>query len=235
MSDKIVQNLVDFFLEFKQKNFFLEEDWFYTFSGKWPNCNIAKTVTNPKINIDFNASHYVKNWILTDNFFRVNKEKIQQAKLFPVNKWTNMFLERKAPFVLKTIPDFKTEILQPNEIDAFLSVCNASFKKELLTSKQLKTALLKNNITCFAGKFKGQIVSTAIFFDNQDTIGLYFIATKEAFQKNGFASETVKNGINYYLQKEKKSFVLHAMNSGKKMYENLGFKAENKMLIFVKI
>ena len=236
MSTEIIQNLIDFYLEFKDENAFYQDNIFYSFLGKWPNCNINKInveSTNQKIN--FNQKSYSKNWILSEDFFLKNKEKIKEAKLFPVGKWTNMILHKKTGFPIIKKDNFTVEILKQQDIKEFIKLINQSFKKEILQTQQVVIMLESAKFTCFAGKYNNKIVSTAVFYNNGKTIGLYFIATDKNYQKKGFGTQTVAHGLHFFINKNHTTFVLHATDAGKKLYENLHFIARDKMRIFVKI
>jgi len=235
MINPIVENLIDFYSEFKNENAFKQDSDFFTFLDNWPNCNINKIKKDYKSTINFRKKGYSKNWILSNEFYLTQKDAIKKAKLFPVNSWTNMDLYTTKKMDTKPINNFKISKLEVSNIEDFKRIINDSFKKELLTKEQILAMLKKDSFTCFVGKLNHKIVSTAVFFDNKKTIGLYFIATDKDYQKKGFASLTVKIGINHFIQKGKDHFILHATTMAKKMYENLNFIARDKMRIFVKI
>ncbi len=236
MSAKIIQNLIDFYLEFKDENAFYQDTFFYSFLGKWPNCNINKINVeskNPEIN--FNQKTYSKNWILSETFFLKNKDRIKDAKLFPVGKWTNMILEKNFNFLIIENHNFIVEILKLQDIHEFIKIINQSFKKDILQIQQAVKMFKSAKFTCFVGKYNNKIVSTAVYYNNGKTIGLYFIATDKNQQKKGFGTQTVVHGLHFFINKNHTTFVLHATDAGKKLYENLHFIAQDKMRIFVKI
>jgi ribosomal protein S18 acetylase RimI-like enzyme len=233
MSDKILQNLIDFYLEFKKDNY-VEHSFFHSFLGKWPNCNIDKG-EDKEININFEDENYSKNWFLTESFVKKNKEQIKKAKLFPVGKWTNMYLKKEALFPVEKTLNFSIHKLNKNEIESFVKIVNASFNKEIFSFKLIEEQLSGKNFLFLSGKLNNHIVSTAVFYNNENTIGLYFIATKKEYQKKGFASKTIINGMNHFIQKGFTNFILHSTDSGKNLYKKLGFIPENKLRIFVKI
>lgn len=236
MSTEIIQNLIDFYLEFKDEKAFYQDTIFYSFLGKWPNCNINKLKAKDKTQeIDFKKKTYSKNWILSEDFFLSNKDKIKEAKLFPVGKWTNMILEKNTGFSIIKNDNFTVETLKQQDIPEFIKTINLSFKKEILQPKHVIKMLESAKFTCFVGKYNNKIVSTAVFYNNLKTIGLYFITTDKNYQKKGFATQTVVQGLHHFMQKNHTTFVLHATDAGKKLYENLHFIAQDKMRIFVKI
>ena len=234
MSKKIIRNLIDFYKAFNEKMLYFEDTAFYTFLSKWPNCNINKP-NNLLDFTDFNNKKYSKNWILSEDFTNKNKTGIKDAKLFPVSSWTNMFLSKKQLFLKTKIPNFTVELLKEKDIADFITVVNASFNKEILHYNQVKEKLNHTDFLFVTGKFQQKLVTTAVFFNNGQTVGLYFIATAKEHQKKGYGTETIKQGINHILSEIPTEFVLHATFAGKKMYENIGFTAVNKMRIFVKI
>jgi hypothetical protein len=223
-------------LAFKDENAFYQDADFYTFLGNWPNCNINK-LTDLSINTkpDFNDKNYSKNWILSDDFYLLHKENIKKAKLFPVNSWTNMDVVKSEVYETNPIANFKINRLNEQDIEPFTTVINESFKKELVNKKQVLKMMQNDAFTCFTGKYKNKVVSTTVFYNDNQTIGLYFIATNKDFQKKGFAGKTIKTGMNHFIQKGATKFILHATSAGKKLYENLDFTTRDKMRIFVKI
>ncbi len=237
----IEKNLIDFYLSFKEDDFmyYYENDYVYNLNGTWPSFILRKNTTTDFLTIidSINQSNSIsKNWILDAYFVSKNKLQIKKENLFPVKKWSGMLLNTTNTIKQINLSNFKVERLKKNELNQFIEIINTSvFKSSRLSKKQLKNKLDNLNFYFFVGKYKDQIVSTCLLFDNGTTIGLYFIATKKEFRGKGFGKLIVSNAINHLINKGNANFVLHATSMGNSIYKNLGFKEYSKLIIFVKI
>ncbi len=233
MQRQILQNLIDFYISFSDKNTILENENFISFNNDWPNFNIVKT---NKISNELCTIAKSKNWIITEESIQKNQEIIKKERLFPVNKWTNMYLKKENVFSLQSIPNFKVEKLKKSDLSFFLKLINSTiFKKEIINESHFKNKLQHPNFNIYVGKYHNEIVSTFVLFTNKQTAGVYFFTTKKTHQNKGFGTYTLKYVLNQQIQQKPTKFILHATNMATKIYKKIDFIACNKLHIFVKI
>ncbi len=233
MQRLILQNLIDFYTSFSDKENIFENENFISFNNNWPNFNILK---NNKISTELLNIAKSKNWIITEESIQKNQVIIKKERLFPVNKWTNMYLEKENVFLLQDILDFKVEKLKKSDLTSFLKLINNTiFKKETINELHFRDKLEHPNFNIYVGKYRNEIINTFILFTNQQTAGIYFFTTKKTHQNKGFGLYTLKYVLNQQIQQKPTKFILHATNMATKIYKKIDFTACNKLHIFVKI
>lgn len=241
INKSIENNLNDFYFSFIKENdtSFFENNFLKSIHLTWPSFTILKEDDIPFekiINSLKNTQNLSKNWILSEKYVKINEKRIKKEKLFPLKSWENMSLFKDEFIQFNKIDDFIVEKLQAKDLDEFIKIVNASvFHKSVLKKETLKSKLEDKNFNLYVGKYKNKVVSTCLIFNNKETNGLYFIATKDVFRGKGFAKNTISTAINEQIKSNKNNFVLHATKLGKGIYTSLGFKAFSKLIIFVKI
>lgn len=237
----IEQNLIDFYAAFQdQKNIEIIEtsDFIQIVNSKneWPNFVLKKPdlkSTSIKWN-ELKQFNNDKNWILNEDFVKNNKNHIKQLGLFPLKKWSGMFLKKEQLFNIPEIIDFEISKEKTNNNSEIIDLINTTtFKKPILDNDLFKSVMNSPNLSLYNGTYKNKLVSTCLSYTQKNITGLYFIATSKAFRKKGFAKQIIRFAINDQIKIGKTKFVLHATEMGQKLYENLGFKHFENLIILI--
>ncbi len=165
-----------------------------------------------------------------------NTEKLLSASgIRLINYWTGMYQE--ASNIRSTVqPCHNCELhrlSENSEIELWVELVN----EVIMTSSQLDTQLFRKLL--YSGKFhfyglwKGDdfLSATLIFVHNQ-TAGLYFVATRQAYQGRGFGTAIAKYAMDEVKAAGAERFVLHSTREGLKLYQNSGFLTMNRYDIY---
>jgi len=97
--------------------------------------------------------------------------------------------------------------------------------KDLKNSKVKPLGLLRN----------GKLISALLLCLLNNKGGLYFIATRKEFQKQGYASALIKSTINYAYNINLNELILHANQNSVEFYKKIGFVNQNRFIIYRKL
>ncbi len=114
-----------------------------------------------------------------------------------------------------------------NLVNSELMASEMSFNPKLLT--ELKSCEKIKLFGLFSDK---ELVSTLMVYAEPTNAGLYFIATKKAFQKKGYASILIKFVVNNLVESGIKEVILHANNFATGIYKKLGFEHKIDFVIY---
>lgn len=240
----IEKNLINFYISFKENKLvnFYENDFVYNIhnpKNNWPSFLLFKDYKNSFIKIQGSVSkiNFIsKNWIIDSEYVKKNQLEIKNHNLFPVKKWDGMFLETTKLIQENSVDYFKFEKLKTKDVETYLKLINLSiFKKNGLSKELIIDKINHPNFHFFLGKYKNEIVTTCIIFNDNISNGLYFISTENSQRKKGLGSLTVIKSINYLINKGESKFVLHATKMGNNIYTKIGFATFSKLIIFTKI
>lgn len=164
----------------------------------------------------------------TDQFLR-------QQGFVPFSAWKGMATNWSPNILLPELPE-TIEIVKPESISdrkQWLTIVN----KELIAPLKLDIALLESMLTqsgieLFLLKSNGIGVSTCLLYQNENSSGLYLIATLKSAQKQGFASLLVRYILAQNAQESKNPVILHATPQGEPMYLKLGFESLNHFFLY---
>ncbi len=244
IKEEIEHNLADFYLSFKDVAHvnFEKNNYIYNIHNNinnWPSFVLTKNYNSSFSDI-FGATKTIKNlsknWILESDFVSKNKIEIKNNKLFPIKNWVGMFLEINSVIPENEINEFTIEKLSSINIDECIALINTvNFNKKILYKELFIDKINEPNFNFFIGKYKNEITSTCIIYNNNKTNGLYFVCTKKTHQNKGFGSLLIKKSINYLIKKGESKFILHATKMGNNIYKKIGFKTYSKLIIFTKI
>ena len=120
----IENNLKDFYFSFKKGSdvSFYENEFLKSIHTSWPSFVLLKEDDIPfkkVINSVKKEEKLSKNWILDENYVKNYQKLIKNEKLFPLKSWENMHLFIDKLIDVKSIPDFKIEALQLEDLDEF--------------------------------------------------------------------------------------------------------------------
>ncbi len=92
---------------------------------------------------------------------------------------------------------------------------------------------LSTPVRGWVGYAGGQAVATAATVDSRDAIGLYNLATAEAFRRRGFGEAMSRHAVaETWGETGAKPVVLQATRQGLGLYERLGFQKVGRILVF---
>ncbi|MGC9352351.1 MAG: GNAT family N-acetyltransferase [Mariniphaga sp.] len=163
---------------------------------------------------------------------------LRQNEIYPVRFWTLMHaFPQSMPKNPNGQQSEKTEfrkLLTDAELEEFTALVNAEFIQNASFSVSLAKELNANDGVGFYGLFTdGKLVSGLQTFSNNQTTGLYFIATNSNYRGRGFATELIRQVMGTYL-KNSRELVLQAVQKAVPLYQRLGFSEEGKLVIFWK-
>ena len=163
---------------------------------------------------------------------------LRQNEIYPVKFWTLM---HAFPQPLPQNPNGqqseKTEfrkLYTDAELEEFTALVNAEFAQNASLSVSLTKELnVKDGVGFYGLFFDGKLVSGLQTFSENQTTGLYFIATDAAFRGRGFATELIRQVMNNSFGNSGE-LVLQAVQKAVPLYRRLGFSEEGKLVIFWK-
>ena len=163
---------------------------------------------------------------------------LRQNEIYPVKLWTLMHaFPQSMPQDPNGQQSKKTEfrkLLTAAELEEFTALVNAEFIQNAPLSVSLTKELnAKVGVGLYGLFVDGKLVSGLQTFSNNQTTGLYFIATNSNYRGRGFATELIRQVMGTCL-KNSKELVLQAVQKAVPLYQRLGFTKEGKLVIFWK-
>lgn len=163
---------------------------------------------------------------------------LRENEIYPVKFWTLMHaFPQSLPQKPIEQQSEKTEFRKLHgdaELEEFTALVNAEFVQNAPLSASLTKELNVKEGFGFYGLFaNGKLVSGLQTFSDNQTTGLYFIATNSAYRGRGFATALIRQVMGYYL-KNSEELVLQAVQKAVPLYQRLGFSTEGKLIIFWK-
>jgi GNAT superfamily N-acetyltransferase len=243
----IEQNLIDFYLSFKDNPAvsFVENKQLYSLKNQitaWPNYIFIKKNQEQDFGstLQLVTRHITEtnngDFLLLDSETAFQHENLlRQQSYFPVKLWTGMKLETSEPFDLINSKLDIVSVYNTTRLLAWIKLVNEVFyNKELLTPELADKFLSHPNYTLYMGFVDKELATTCLVFDNDESIGLYYIATRAEHRKQGFAGNIVKTVLNNCIKKGKNKFVLHATKNAVGIYGKLGFTKHQGLITFAK-
>ncbi|HLS06995.1 MAG TPA: GNAT family N-acetyltransferase [Bacillota bacterium] len=92
--------------------------------------------------------------------------------------------------------------------------------------EQLSHIILQKNISThlYIGTYNGKVVATGALTYNEQSVGMYHIATDPAYRGFGIASEVIRYLLNVAKQSSAVSCTLQASPAAERIYESFGFQ-----------
>ncbi len=154
---------------------------------------------------------------------------------YPQAAWTDMSHDLK---ILPSLPiadsDLAIRLMQhPNELSPWMTIVET----ELMRGKKLFSPLfqyLLSSDDCFlflATKEKIP-VSTALFFKNDQTGGIYLVATLQSYRRQGIGQQITTSCLHKAKELGCTQVDIQATESGKSMYSSLGFLPSGIINVF---
>jgi ribosomal protein S18 acetylase RimI-like enzyme len=128
------------------------------------------------------------------------------------------------------------ELTSDNLLNQYNNLINSELlNKELPLNPATLNGLKNNEVKQFGLLINGTLISALLLFLLNNKAGLYFIATRKEFQKQGYASILIKSAINYSYNIHLNELILHANQNSVELYKKLGFIAQNRFIIYKKL
>lgn len=215
--------------------------WVKNKPNLWPNM-----VYNVQINKlkQVNLSQHLTNnlppfWVINNN--ETDLETINKLKnngLREINQWAGMGLTTntfKPSTKVNTQIEIK-KITTISELSAWVEVLNQELFSGQKAEKELFEKVFTNQQFNFYGAFfNDELVGTLLSFHSKNSCGLYLIATKKLFRKQGIATYLVQQSMLDAFEIGKSNIVLQASKAGEKVYSNVGFEKKCTFSIYWKI
>src|SRR5438094_344892 len=84
-----------------------------------------------------------------------------------------------------------------------------------------------------SGEAGGTIAGSGTFVRSGDHVGIYFMATRPQFQRQGIGRAVLDTAMRYYLGHNVTTFTLEATAAGVRLYEQVGFQTVAQPSVFV--
>ena len=155
-----------------------------------------------------------------------------------INQWSGMVLTKD---MLKPTTKVNTQIVIKKittiaELSAWVEVLNQELFSGQQTEKELFEKVFTNQQFNFYGAyFNDELVATLLSFHSEKSCGLYLIATKKSFRKQGIATNLVQQSIHDAFEIGKSNIVLQASKAGENVYKNLGFEKYGTFSVYWKL
>ncbi|MCK4664326.1 MAG: GNAT family N-acetyltransferase [Bacteroidales bacterium] len=161
-----------------------------------------------------------------DNSINTFEHLLANGNIRPIIQWAGMACRYDKFNELKQNEELQIEIINNEQqlIDWINIINNEILQNKKINRKIFNELILNKKTNLFIGYYKNIPVCTSLAFEENNTGGLYLIATNSNYRNKGFGTQITYATIKYLLSKNNKLIVLQATKSGKKIYSNLGFK-----------
>ena len=152
---------------------------------------------------------------------------LKKNGLREINQWSGMALTKDT---FKPTTKVNTQIVVKKittiaELSAWVEVLNQELFSGQQAEKELFEKVFTNQQFNFYGAyFNNELVGTLLSFYIEKSCGLYLIATKKSFRKQGIATNLVQHSIHDAFEIGKSNIVLQASKAGENVYKNVGFE-----------
>lgn len=169
--------------------------------------------------------------LVTDKSFTFLKD----GGFMPVGQWTNMAIANDNRIIQININHFDIKEVDTNNDDEFknwlLIVETTLFNNKLLSPEIFKTEVNKNLFKLLIGFYKGNPVSSLLLYLGTNA-GIYMVATISGFRKKGFGKAMMSYAHSKAFSLGHQYVVLQTTKEGMPLYESLGYKSFNKLILF---
>ena len=244
--DHIRTNLYEFYDRISQicgLNSEIEELWSVSenIPGYWPRLiyrvdpEIATKPSSVHFSEKVKSGHLPELLIASDENIQQTDPFLRQQGFFPFSAWKGMAMTKIQNNFAPELP-VDVEIVEPEclaDQEQWLRIVNTELVAPLKMDKPLLESIISNpGIKSYLLKHNGVGVSTILTFETAESTGLYLIATEKPAQKQGFASLLVQNILVQNARRSKNPVILHATQSGERIYLKLGFQSFNQFFLY---
>jgi ribosomal protein S18 acetylase RimI-like enzyme len=174
-------------------------------------------------------------WIMESAPGNKTEKLLSYRGIRMINYWIGMYQEAQQ---LEYIPpqELRFEIRKcskESEMDAWVELVNRVVMTSSQLDKELFRKLLYFDKFHFYGLWEGdEILSTTLIFVQNQTAGLYFVATRQAHQGKGYGTAITDYAMNDVKAAGANRFVLHSTREGLPLYQKTGFREMNRYDIY---
>lgn len=153
-----------------------------------------------------------------------------------IDVWTYMTIQLSA---LPEVTDSELQIVSVDDddrLEQWLSVVESNFFYHAKIERDIFSRHFSNNdLTLWLGKFEDKPVCAALSYIQADSVGLYMISTNKEFRGKGFGKQITLTALHRASSKNVKRGLLQATRTGTNLYESIGFRENEKFLIYWKV
>jgi len=128
------------------------------------------------------------------------------------------------------------ELISDDLLNQYNNLINAELlNKEFPLDPTILKGLKNSEVKPLGLLRNGKLISALLLCLLNNKGGLYFIATRKEFQKQGYASTLIKSTINYSHNINLNELILHANQNSVELYKKIGFVNQNRFIIYRKL
>jgi len=128
------------------------------------------------------------------------------------------------------------ELISDDLLNQYNNLINAELlNKEFPLDPTILKGLKNSEVKPLGLLRNGKLISGLLLCLLNKKGGLYFIATRKEFQKQGYASALIKSTINYSHNINLNELILHANQNSVELYKKIGFVNQNRFIIYRKL
>lgn len=221
--------------------------WLQNKLGFWP--NLIYNTQFKEVTIESAVSEIVEQQklnrlppflvVLNNTIGLKSRNYLVKNGLREINQWAGMVLELKGVLKINISTKFHLKIKvisTKTELEQWVKLIS----EELLTSQKVESSLFFNllqhpNFKLYGAYLNNELVATTLSFYTETSCGLYLIATKSAYRKQGIATELINYAINQVKKNGHTTVVLQASKIGESVYEKIGFEKVGTFSIYWKM
>jgi GNAT superfamily N-acetyltransferase len=118
-----------------------------------------------------------------------------------------------------------------HEVNA--AMAEAFSLNEEAVQRSMPPSLVSSGADIWILEAEGTIAGSGAFVRSGDHVGIYCMATRPQFQRQGIGRAVLNTAMRYYLDHEVTTFTLEATAAGVRLYEQVGFKTVAQPSVFV--
>ncbi len=118
-----------------------------------------------------------------------------------------------------------------NEVNS--AMAEAFSLDEAVVQRSMPPSLVSAGADVWIAEVGGVIAGSGIFIRSADQVGVYCMATRPAFQRQGIGRDVLDTAMRHYLGQDVTTFTLEATAAGVRLYEQVGFETVARPSVFV--
>ncbi len=210
-------------------NFFYGEDYKWVNSIPWPNFvfdeNPVKAKNIIKEVADKENKEIPSFWITKNTHDNLKfQELLSDSNFLKVMTWTGMAIDLLTNSFIKP----KLNVIQvktKRQLKEWFNIVNLSFFNKKSSEEEIFINIFNSKkVVLYIGYHNSVAVATSLMFSNNESAGLYMIATLPEYRNKGFGREITKIALLDAKKLGHRIAVLQATKDAFEMYKKIGFK-----------
>lgn len=164
------------------------------------------------------------------------EETFYENNIRPVEVWPGMTmkLDKLNTEKYSSLEGLKIKIVQSeDELKTWIKIVSSElFNGILLDENFFEKEIKKEKITLYLGFYDGEPVATSMSFRNEESVGLYMIATLPEFRGKGIGTYLTTKPLIDALNNGFTTGILQASKMGESVYRKIGFEQCCRFFIF---